>query len=785
MFDKAVFQSIISGSDNFYCVLDKELQFLYINRAFSKYLDIDEKKLQSLNFISCIKTQEQTSIRASIFKIFNNRVPYVHFKSSMLSSGQFNWVTWKAYFKDDRFYLEGKNFQKQNELLKEVSQHRTILNETLLFTISDLEGLISYVNDKFCEVSKYKREEILGKSHRVLSSGYHPNTFYEYMWSTILTGRSWKGQVKNKDKHGGYYWLDLTIMPLKDANGEVYEFASVGYVVTPFKLTEQRLIDQHFELSKSQRELHAKHKSLMKTKAEYKAIVEDQLDLICRYTPDTTLLFVNDSYAKFYGKTKEELIGMKWVDLVSEQRKIGLIHRLTKFSKEKPFMEYEYKELDEKMNDKWCLWRDRAFFDEQGHVIEFQSVGTDITAIKKMSYELLEEKEKAIEATKFKSEFLANISHEIRTPLNGIIGMLQIVKKRITNPVDQKYIRNIEHASEMLFSLIKDTLDFSKIESGKFTFESKPFSFTELVDEVSTVLEVRLMHKNLVFTKSVQPNLSTKLVGDPYRIKQVMFNLLTNAIKFTSKGFVSLDLKGHLSEEGSAMVVSMSVQDSGIGIAKEKLDTIFQSFVQADGSSNRKYGGVGLGLAIVQRLVQMMDGEIFVNSDIGQGTRFDVTFAFPVFEVQDQVLSSSPHLYPILATQANKPRVLLVEDNFVNKEVLNIFLEDLGCEVNLAENGVEAINFYQTDYKPDIIIMDCQMPEMDGFEATQAIRQYEKEMGLQPVPVIAITANAIDETKMKCLEAGMDDYLAKPVKKEVLGSLIAKWIVQKESVSGS
>lgn len=553
---------------------------------------------------------------------------------------------------------------------------------------------------------------------------------------------------------GNYLVLDVHKAPFFNERGELIGTVGVGR-----------------DVSKD----IAIQKALEKSGKRFRLLVDNIQDVLWVSDVEFNPTYVTPSIKKLSGYTQEEFLAMPVKEhlLPKYRKKFDGLHRmiasLIKNKVEIPAKLFQFECLRKDGRVIWVEIITAAMLDSDGSLEGFTGVIRDSTKRVQEQQELELAKEVALAASQTKSEFLANMSHEIRTPMNGVLGILQLLKDTSLDPLQKKYVETALNSGTSLLNLISDILDFSKIEAGKIELIAHPLVARQLLQSVVDSFESLIDKEQVTIGYTIDKNVPEVILVDGSRLKQILFNLVGNAVKFTERGGIEIALSASAVSADKRIFLEFCISDSGRGIAANMLSRLFEPFIQEDGSFRRKYGGTGLGLSIVKQLVEKMDGGVELQSTPGQGTVVR-------FHIRAGVLEDDPQLE--LSTQSGQQgsiaakRILVVEDEKINAMVISAMLGKMGHEVYLATNGLQALQKIK-ELPFDCIFMDIQMPELDGIETTQAIRSTALHQN-RKVPIVALTAHAMQGDRERFLSAGMDDYLAKPVEMDGLKEVLLR-----------
>ena len=761
--------------------------------------------------------------------------------------------------------------------LTDLAHQKFALDQHAIVSTTDIAGNIIYANDKLCEISGYSRAELLGKNHRIINSGTHSKGFFVGLWNTICAGKVWHGEICNRNKAGVLYWVNATIVPLRDETGRPTMFIAIRTDITERKQMEavikaaearlrhitntvpgvvfqcqmdsvgihytfvsdrvrevrgissaqvladptiatrqvlpddiERLLNQSHEAARLRQPWSGEYRirnpqgevrwlrtemvpdenlaangstvftgiwldvtALKEADARLREVTENIPVAVFQYYLSNEgrfcIPFMSDAILRMCGLRSEEIV--QNTDLLRQRvhpddRQAFLSSLGTANALSQPTL------LDMRMvhvTTGAIVWVHGEAYPRQlahGQWV-WNGYFTDVTDAKRAQDELHKAKEEAEAASRAISDFLANMSHEIRTPMNGVIGMTDLLIDTDLDAEQSEYVNIVKSSADALLRVINDILDFSKIEAGMLQIENIPFHLGRTVGETLKTLAMRAHDKGLELVCDIAPDVPMNLVGDPGRLRQVIVNLIGNALKFTARGEVVLRVTEERQIPGANML-HVSVSDSGIGIAADKLNSIFEAFSQEDSSTTRKYGGTGLGLTICARLVDAMGGRIWVESEIGKGS----TFHFTVELRRD---AAAPALEgPVVVFKGL--RVLVVDDSDINRMVLMRTLPLYGMVAHGVASGQEALRWLSqggvdAPAACDLILLDAQMPEMDGFAVARSIL---KLPGCENIPMVMLSSSGLKGDVQHARDAGIAGYIPKPVARDELLQVMAR-----------
>jgi PAS domain S-box-containing protein len=741
----------------------------FINRAYRELCGTTCEQVAGNKWQLAIHPDDVAAHTAEFYRAVRDHAPFKAEARVRRADGEWRWV---VSFGAPRFSPGGEYLghvglspditeRKRAEVaLRESEERYRMLAHALRSTdecvnITDTENRILYVNDAFLRTYGYREDELIGQNiAMVRSARTPPGTYAEILPATLAGG--WRGELWNRSQQGREFLISLATSQVCDETGRRVALVGVARDITEQKESEE---------------------ALRSSEEKFRQLTENMRGVVWMMVPGSDkLLYVSPAYERVWGRTCESV----YRDPASRLEAIhpdDLEHCRVSFARQMrgEHLESEFRIRTPDGREKWIGGRAFPVRGQDGKVIRVVGIAEDITQRKRYETELIQAREAADSANRAKSCFLANMSHEIRTPMNGVIGMIQLLLETDLTAEQRQYANVIQTSGGVLLNLIDDILDLSKIEARRVTLENVGVSVRQTFGEVVQLLRVQAGAKGLRMDARVSADVPAVLRGDGRRLRQVLTNLAANAVKFTPHGSIQLNASVDRVDSGTA-TVRFTVADTGIGIRRDQAERLFAPFVQADDSTTRKYGGTGLGLAISKQLVGMMGGTIGVDSQEGRGSTFWFTAVFgtaaetaqpPAGERPDERPAAAPATAPV----ARDAKILVAEDNAINRDVALAQLRKLGYQATAVVNGAEAVEAVRRGGY-DLVLMDCEMPVLDGFAATRRIRE-----SIDPgISILAVTAFAMTGDRERCLNAGMNDYLAKPMELNRLAELLTRWL---------
>ncbi|PHS27608.1 MAG: hypothetical protein COA85_05075 [Robiginitomaculum sp.] len=671
-----------------------------------------------------------------------------------------------------------------------------------IIAVTDENGIINYVNRNFIQLSGYGWDELVGKTHAVVNSGFHSPEFFKMLWQYISSGKPWRGNIQNRKKNGEFYWVDTTICPMHNTDGSIFGYTSVRTDVTALVLDKNR------------RKLEAENAACLKALYEITyatTSVSDVVDAALEILLSVSWLKLSDKGGIFFADPQSKTLHLEGSRNLGELKhvcsRVAFGHCLCGRAAQSQEIQFascldERHEVRTENMKPHGHYNVPLMFDHEllGVLVVYLSHGSErckeqeeflqtfcsslaiILRLKQKQIRLNNEversnalakqaqkaSEEAMQAAEAKANFLATMSHEIRTPMNSVIGMLYLMEQSDLSKELGEYVSIGKSSADSLMHIIDDILDYSKYEQGAFTLEELPFDLRSLLSQSMEPFRSPAQAKGLELFLQVNEGLPPHIVGDPARLRQILTNLVSNALKFTTSGRIEVKVDMTGTPEDPEMQIM--VIDSGPGIEPDALSCIFERFSQADTSITRRFGGTGLGLAICKTLAEAMGGKIGVETVLDEGSRF--WLRLPVKAVQSEAIASP------LGDDSDKEalmeiplNILVAEDNLHNQFLIRKMLEANAHHVTCVDDGLQAVEL-AASMEFDVILMDLQMPVLDGLSATREIRKLHLPYG--KVPIYAVSANALSQHHEQTRAAGMDGHINKPIQPVELYGVLAQ-----------
>lgn len=750
-------QLVLDTSPNFICVRDASGNIKLINKSFAEVLfRKDREKLKQAKVSDFYSKQEEKEFFLKTERqVIEEQREIVN--QEIVTDPDGGVIILKTIRKplvtdDGQVYVLGISTDITEQVrAKEKLQHKEELYRLLSENSKDIIGLFDknlnriYVSPAVQKILGFLPDELINKTWLDFVHPDDRGYFNKKLESVIHGHQDITLQFRYLKKDGNYLWMESQLHAILDKDGQLEKIQASTRDITSRKVAQKALKDSE-----------KKYKDLVKYSQAY----------IFTHDLKGNLLSANPSFCRMLGTSTRDLLGKNIKQFITEQPKGGSLSYLQKFQNEL-FVEGIFEAFDSN-GEKHYMVYDSFLVEESVDSKYVICNAQDITDRILAEKELKKAKKVAEESVKLNDKFLASMTHEIRTPMQGIMGVANLLNKTKLDETQQHYLDVIRQSSDYLLVIINEILDFNKIKEGKVELEKIPFDINEVVDSAYNMLELKAKEKGLAFEVENIP-VDSQLIGDPFRLNQILLNLLNNGIKFTERGGVFLKSK-IIDETSSKLTIEFSVNDTGIGIARENLEKIFEEFSQASSDTTRKFGGTGLGLNICQNLINRQNGRIWVESEPGKGSSFKFTLSFD--KDNGNIKAAGKRDYEIDYTALGQLNVLLAEDNKVNVVLAKTYMSRWDFKMDIAYNGQEAVALAKK-YNYDIILMDIQMPLLDGYGATKIIRQFANKEKAN-TPIIALTANALKKDAEKYIAGGMDDYLSKPFTEEALYLKIAE-----------
>jgi PAS domain S-box-containing protein len=739
------FLSLFDNSPEIQCIMDKEFRIELINHSVVDVFGYtpDESVGHSLwNFFS-------EGVRTSSLQKLKNSLEQ-HGHSVVIETpvltlfGDIKWINWSLAFKENKWYASGRDVTSQKKAKNDLDILSFAARKSPSgMVIRDNQGHIIWINEALEKLLDYSLEEVKGKSVGNMIIG--DETDMDVFNSAVLAfqeNRPYEVELRVYKKDGTPIWVSLSNSPLFNEKGDVERQVGMMVDISGRKKAEEQLTLL----------------SLVASSTTSGVIINDK---------DGKVEWANKAFEQITGYTLNDAKNRPLGDVLKgELTDISVIHKSRELSKNKQSFEVDLLVYRKDGQPLWISVINSVILNAKGKVDKYIEVIIDITSKKKAEIELIAAKEEALQLSRAKDMFISVMSHEIRTPLNAVIGISHLMLDDNPVEIQKENLKILRFSAENLMTLINNVLDFTKIETGNIELEKTEVELHELVQSITNSMQFNAGEKKIYLKCSIDEAIPEVVIGDSSRLCQVLLNLVGNALKFTETGGVTIDLKV-IEQTTKYVKIRFAVTDTGIGIANDKINTIFESFKQAEADTTRKYGGTGLGLAISKRLIELHDSRINVDSVLGQGSTFWFTITF---NKSDNNSVNNDNKMEI----GLRLSVLVVDDNQINRILVNKVLQKWGTIVDFAENGKEAVDKIVANKEYDVVLMDVHMPIMGGLEATQILRAHP-ETYFQQLPIVALTASMLSSEVNQMTSAGMNDFILKPFDPKTLYEKLARY----------
>ncbi|MDB5136750.1 MAG: domain S-box protein [Mucilaginibacter sp.] len=742
--DKEFF-NLLNSSTDIHCVMDNEYRIEIINNPVSDILGYTPQETIGRSLWDFFSEGIRVSSTLKLKKVLPRQQKPVIIETPVLThSGDIKWISWSFILKENKWYASGRDvtYQKRTATDLDILSFAAKKSPSGI-VIRDNKGCIVWFNEALEKLLGYSLDEVKGKTVGTLIFGEETDMeVYNSATIAFQANKPYEVELKIYKKDGTAIWAFISNSPLFNENGSVERHISMMVDISERKKAEEQLTLL----------------SLVASSTTSGVIINDK---------NGKVEWVNKAFEKITGYSLEDAENKPLGDVLKgELTDDSVIAKSRELSKNKQSFEVDLLVYRKDGQPLWISVINSVILNSEGKVDKYIEVIIDITAKKKAEIELIAAKEEALQLSRAKDMFISVMSHEIRTPLNAVIGMSHLLLDDNTVEIQKENLGILRFSAENLMVLINNVLDFTKIETGNIELEKTEVDLRELVQSITQSMQFNANEKKINLKHTIDKAIPKIIIGDSTRLCQILLNLLGNAVKFTETGGITIDL-GVIEQTDKDVKIRFAVSDTGIGIANDKINTIFESFKQAEADTSRKYGGTGLGLAITKRLIELHDARINVDSVLGIGSTFWFTIKF-----------DKGHIHTInnknIVEAGLKLNVLVVDDNQINRLLINKVISKWGATIDFAENGQEAVNKIEGNVSFDVVLMDIHMPVMGGLEATQIIRS-KSEPYYQQLPIIALTASMLNSEVNEISKAGMNDYILKPFDPKGLYDKLSKY----------